>query len=124
MAYRTPEQDQELAQLYAERDAVQDYGIKNKVDVSQALAGLDAEIWMLTEFLEPVRDMFDDLGHEERWAFELLLAVTDEWTDKQQAIVIEIAQWGLSLSVSEKNLNDMTPGEQAQWFAGIQPIEF
>ena len=124
MAYRTPEQDQELAQLHEQREAVQDYGIKNKVDVSQALAGLDAEIWMLTEFLEPVRDMFDDLSHEERKAFELLLAVTDEWADNQHAAAIEVAQWRLSLSVSEKNLNDMTPGEQAQWFAGASMVEF
>jgi len=55
MTYRTPEQDARLSDLYQERDRVIDYGIKNRVDISLALDGIDAEIETLTTDLDEPR---------------------------------------------------------------------
>ena len=98
---RTAEQDQELTDLYEQRETVQDYGIEHKVDVSMAISRLDADIWMLTEFLDPVTDMLDDLKGAERTAFEILMRVGDDWTESERAAAISSASFLLECSVSE-----------------------
>ena len=98
---RTADQDKELTDLYEQRETVQDYGIKHKVDVSMAISRLDADIWMLTEFLDPVTDMFDDLKGTERTAFEILMRVGDDWTESERAAAISSASFLLECSASE-----------------------
>ena len=57
----------------------------------------------------------------EYWQNRYFTAIV-EWYRCHDAELEKLRAW--FRSVSEKSLNDMTSGEQAQWFAGVQPIEF
>jgi len=103
MTYRTPEQDARLSDLYQERDSVIDYGIKNNVDISLALDGIDAEIEALTTDLDE-----PDTASEAHAA----MIGDDPRTPKERAL----DEWQAGAKETEFGTRE--------WFAGIQPIEF